>query len=835
MGIFYAENIASGANTVTVSFPLSNTMRFGILEYSGVMQANSLDATAANAGRNTFPSSGSLNTSVSGDLLLGGIKTGSPDNYTAGSGYTIEEFVPAEPNTKLIAEDKIQASPGSATADGTLSFTDNWSAVLAAFKSASAGPPPPISVSLSPITASVTDGVGTQNFTATLTNDFQQLGVTFALAGAGCSGSACGTLTNVTATTVTYNGPPSVPSPATVSLTATSVADNTKSAGATITVLVGPLSVVVSPKRGSITASQTQQFTGTVFNDPNNAGVTWQVDGNTGGNSTTGTISTSGLFTPGTQAGLHTITATSVTNASVNTSVSFAASDIQGVYTYQNDAARTGQNLHEYALTTATVSSSTFSMLFSCPVDGYMYAQPLYVANLLVGATTRNVVFIATEHDSVYAFDADSPSCVQLWKTSFLGTGVTTMSWLDTGLNSGSGATNDVYPEIGITSTPVIDPVSKTIYVEAKTKETVGTGCSSGSPCFVHRLHALDISTGAEKFGGPVVISAPNFVSLRHFNRPALLLANNTIYVGFGSHGDIPNFFGWLFGYNPTTLAQKFVFSTSDATTGLNNGASIWDSGAGPAADANGNVYATTGNGTYDGTKNFSESVLKISPTGSLLDWFTPFNRSTLDANDIDLGSAGVIILPDTVGSTAHPHLVLATGKIAILYLLDQTNMGKFHSGSNLDVQEVIPVPPPNTTQLDGGNYGVPAYWNGNIYTTGQNFPLSQFTISNGTMATPQFAVSNNTFPSRGATPAVSASGTTNGIVWVLDLSAWGTNASAILDAYDANNVSTLLFSSPSSGSGSASSAVKFTVPTIANGKVYVGGQASFTVFGLLP
>jgi hypothetical protein len=290
-----------------------------------------------------------------------------------------------------------------------------------------------------------------------------------------------------------------------------------------------------------------------------------------------------------------------------------------------------------------------------------------------------------------------------------------------------------------------------------------------------------------------------------------------------------------LFGYNSATLAQKFVFATSDPTTGVSNGASIWDSGAGPAADASGNVYVTTGNGNYDGTKNFSESVLKISPTGSLLDWFTPFNRSTLDANDIDLGSAGPIILPDSVGSAAHPHLLLGTGKIAILYLLDQTNMGKFHSGSNSDVQEAIPVPPPNTTQLDGGNYGVPAYWNGNIYTTGQNFPLSQYQISNGVMATPQFAVSSNMFPSRGGTPVVSASGTTNGIVWVLDLTNWGTPASAILDAYDATNVSTLLYSSPTSGSGAAASAVKFTVPTVANGKVYVGGQSSFTVFGLLP
>jgi hypothetical protein len=330
------------------------------------------------------------------------------------------------------------------------------------------------------------------------------------------------------------------------------------------------------------------------------------------------------------------------------------------------------------------------------------------------------------------------------------------------------------------------------------------------------------------------VIFAPSFDPLLHFNRPALLLNNGTVYVGFGSHGDRCNWQGWLFGYNATTLAQTFVWSTSNPTSGC-NGAAIWQGGAGPAADVSGNVYVTTGNGSYDGTKNFSESALKINPTGSLLDWFTPFNRATLDANDVDLGSAGILILPDSVGSAAHPHLALATGKIAILYLLDQTNMGKFNSSTNQDVQEVIPVPPPNTTQLDGGIYGLPAYWNGNIYTTGQNFPLSQFTISNGAIATPQFAKSTNMFPPRGATPSVSASGSTNGVVWILDLAAWASNGNAILDAYDATNVSNLLYSSPSSGSSAAGAAVKFTVPTVANGKVYVGGQSSFTVFGLLP
>jgi len=639
LGIFYAENIVGGANAVSVSDTILGTMRFAILEYSGIALTNSLDASSGNLGTSASPDSGNATTLSSGDLLLGVISTANAEIFTAGTSYKIEETVPVPPNTKMIAEDRIQASAGTASANASIGSSDKWGAVLAAFKSASSGPPPPISVSVLPITANVSTG-GTQGFTATVQNDPAHQGVTFSLAGTGCGGSTCGTVSNVTTTSVTYTAPATVPNPATVTLTATSVADNTKIATATITVTQGTLTVTISPRRGSITTSQTQQFTATVVNDPLSGGVTWQVDGNTGGNTTTGTISTAGSFTPGTQVGLHTITATSVTNASVNASASFAVSDLQGVYRYHNDLAGTGQNLKEYALTPANVNSSTFSQLFSCPVDGAVYAQPLYLANLLVGSTTRNVVFIATEHDSVYAFDADSPSCLQLWKTSFLAAGVTTMSWNDTG----PIPTNDVFPEIGITSTPVIDPATSTIYVEAKTKESVGTGCSTGAPCFVHRLHALNITTGAEKFGGPVVISAPNFVSLRHFNRPALLLVNNTIYIGFGSHGDIPNWQGWLFGYDPATLAQKFVFSTSNPTSG-NNGASLWSSGAGPAVDAGGNLYVTTGNGSYDGTVNFSESVLKISPTGSLLDWFTPFNRSVLDANDIDMGSAGMIIL----------------------------------------------------------------------------------------------------------------------------------------------------------------------------------------------
>jgi hypothetical protein len=585
------------------------------------------------------------------------------------------------------------------------------------------------------------------------------------------------------------------------------------------------VTVTVSPKRAAVTTSQGQQFTATVT-DPQNGGVSWSVDGINSGSSDVGTVSVTGLFTPGSQIGLHTVTVTSNSNPSVSASASIAVTDLKGVFTYHNDPDRTGQNLQEYALTTTTVNSSNFGVLFTCPVDGYVYAQPLYIANFAIGGQTRNVVFVATEHDSVYAFDADSSSCVKLWQTSFLSSGVTTVPPVDT------GETSDLIPEIGITSTPVIDPSTSTIYVVAKTKETVGSGCSRGNPCYVHRLHALNMTNGAEKFGGPVVLSAPNFVPLYHLQRPALLLNNGTVYIGFGSHGDYNTWQGWLMAYSSSTLTQQWVWHSTDPTNGNNEGA-IWGSGNGPALDANGNIYVETGNGVFDGTSNFSDSVVKLSPAGARLDYFTPFDQDVMQNNDIDLGSSGPIILPDAVGSAAHPHVMIATGKVGVVYLLDQTNMGQYHSGANQDLGEVSVGF--NTTDYTGGFYGQPAYWNGNIYTIIVGDSLRQFTVGNGSISTVSSSNSNNTFTFRGATPAVSANGPTNGIVWVADITAYQSGGAVVLDAYDATNVSNPLYSSPSNGSGAAAPATKFTVPTVANGKVYVGGQLAFTVCGLLP
>src|SRR5205823_4414714 len=443
---------------------------------------------------------------------------------------------------------------------------------LAAFRSIS-GSVAPISVSVSPGSSFLPSAYGTQAFAATVSNDFLNRGVNSSLSGAGCSGATCGSLSRVTTTSVTYTAPSTIPSPAAVTLMATSLGDTTKSASANIAVTQGVLTVVVSPKRAAVTqALSPSQFAANVYNDPQSLGVSWEVDGNNGVTSASGTISATGLYTPGTQPGAHTVTAVSNANASISSSALIAVTDLTGVYTHHNDNARTGQNLQEYGLTPSTVNSASFGQLFSCPVDGNIYAQPLWVADLNFAGTTRNVVFIATEHDSVYAFDADSSSCVQLWKTNFLSIGVTTLTPADVASN------NDIYPEIGITSTPIIDPATNTLYVVPRTRETVGTvngqACSTSTPCYVHRLHALNLFTGAEKFGGPVVITAANFNSQKHLQRPALLLANNTLYLAFGSHGDQCPYQGWVMGYNPSTLAQIFTKALSNPTS-CNQGA-IW-------------------------------------------------------------------------------------------------------------------------------------------------------------------------------------------------------------------------------------------------------------------
>src|SRR5262245_6516764 len=346
----------------------------------------------------------------------------------------------------------------------------------------------------------------------------------------------------------------------------------------------------------------------------------------------------------------------------------FASAGVQ-VLTYHNDVARTGQNLEETILTPTALSMASFGKLFSQSVDGYVYAQPLYLSGVAVpGKGARNVVYVCTEHDSAYAFDADTNaggSSAPLWKVSFInpGAGVTTVPTGDVG-------SPDLVPEIGITSTPVIDPSTGTIYIEAKTKTV-----SNGITTYQHRLHALDAATGMDRHA-PVLITASvrgtgdgndgngnvPFNALRQMNRPGLLLSKGIVYIAYASHGDNGPYHGWVIGYDSQTLVRVRVFNTTP-NGGLGG---IWQGGGGPAVDPAGNIYFITGNGTFSassGGTDYGDSFVKLSTVSGLAvaDYFTPFNQADLSNRDADLGSGGALVLPDQPGT--HPHLVVGAGK----------------------------------------------------------------------------------------------------------------------------------------------------------------------------
>jgi hypothetical protein len=568
-----------------------------------------------------------------------------------------------------------------------------------------------------------------------------------------------------------------------------------------------------------------------------NGAVVWLVDSVAGGNRTMGTVSSSGLYQAPVASGTHQITATSqedpTKSAQVNVTVAY-----QGMLTYRNDDARTGQNLNEGMLTAANVNSTQFGKIVSYPVDGAIYAQPLYVASVTMpGQGVHNVVYVATQHDSVYAFDADGKTSTPLWHVSFINpsAGVTSVSQAE--------VADGAFPagEIGITSTPVIDAVGGTLYVVAYTKE---------NGAFVYRLHALDLVTGAEKFGGPATLqgSVPGtgdqnngqgqvpFNAKTHLQRPGLLLLNGIIHVAFGSHGDSPPFHGWLLAYNATTLHPVASFNT---TPNASDGA-IWEAGCAPAADVNGNIYVATSNGTFDtntGGVDYGDSVLKLKASNlTVLDWFSPFNSQYLGAGDADLGSGGTMLLPDQPGP--HPHLLVVSGKEDVgggkgrIYLLDRDGLGDFNPVSNAQiVQELIGV-------INHNNLTTPAYWQGNLYYASQYDSVKMFTVNNGLLSTSAVAVSPETFGYAGASPSISAKGSLNGILWVIDTSATTcciTGGPAILRAYDATNVSYELYNSGQAGArDTLGPAVKFTVPTVINGKVYVGTATELDVLGPL-
>jgi Chitobiase/beta-hexosaminidase C-terminal domain len=516
------------------------------------------------------------------------------------------------------------------------------------------------------------------------------------------------------------------------------------------------------------------------------------------------------------------------------------------VLTYHNDFARTGQNTNETILTPSNVNMNTFGKIFSCPVDGQIYAQPLYVSNLAIqGQGTHNVVFVATMHNSVYAFDADSnggPNGRVLWQVN-LGPATATP---DKAFGWRYGDYHDIRPEVGIIGTPVIDLVAGTIYLSAFTHE--GTN-------YVQRIHALSITNGEERPLSPVVVSATinangvssvgGKLSFDHMNnglqRPALTLAGGVLYVAYSGFADTDPYHGWLLGFDAATLQQltNRIFNTTPNSTvaawGPNAGeGGLWMGGNGPLVDAATNLYFEVGNGPFNADTNgteYGDSFVKLSTTNGLAvaDYFTPYNQASLAAGDTDLGSGGPVLLPDEVGSTNHPHLIVGSGKSGTIYLIDRDNMGHYNPANDSQIVQSV-------VSAIGACFATPAYFNKTIYYQGNGDRLKAFAITNGALSTTPIHRSSSTIGFPGSTPSVSANGTNNAIVWVVQNTAVNSGSPtgpAILYAYNAYNLTNKLYDSSQAGvRDTASWAVKTSVPTVANGKVYVGGASALTVYG---
>jgi hypothetical protein len=561
-----------------------------------------------------------------------------------------------------------------------------------------------------------------------------------------------------------------------------------------------------------------------------NSNVVWSVDGVNGGNATVGTINTLGLYTPPSTQGPHTITAASVVDSTKKGNAQLTVTNYAGVFTYHNDNARSGQNTQEIVLKTSNVNQAQFGILKTYSIDGYAIAQPLYVANVNIpGIGFRNVVYVATIHDTVYAFDADGRSTQPLWSRSFIdpANGITTVPVSDSSNgNLGAG------PEVGIAGTPVIDPDTGTLYVMAQTKEKKKKGNGFEYP---HRLHALDIATGQEKFGGPVRVTASfpgtgvgndgrgniPFNDLRHFQRSALLLTNGLLYIVWASHYDIQPYHGWAMVYDALTLQQKGVLNVTPG----NEGGGIWMSGGGPSADEEGNVYLVTGDGSFDalnpGGADYGDSILKIKLTAnglSVLDWFTPYNENFLNVNDIDLGSASPLLLPDQ-SRTTHPHLLVTGSKESRIYLVDRDSLGRFNGTGDTQIVQSIPG------QLGTGKTrSSPAYWQNKVYFQAENDVVKAFTLTDGLLSSTPTSKGAFVFGFPGAPPKVSANGSTQGIVWLFQ------RGPGTLQAYDANDLTRRFYVGSSLGTQ-----VTFATPIIANGKVYVGTTNQLVIYGLLP
>jgi IPT/TIG domain len=792
---------------ITLSFPLAVVALLQGCSQAKNGAGTSPAPTAASSITSVTPNSGAVGTSVMIDgTNLGAAQVTSTVTFngtaatpTSWSGTSIAVAVPSGATTGNVVVTV------NGVASNGVSFTVTAAAPSITSLSQTSGPVG-TAVTITGTNFGTTQGTSTVTFNGTAATPTSWSGTSIAVAVP--SGATTGNVV------VTVNG----------------VASN----GVSFTVTTsGSITVTISPVRAGLTITQPLSVTATT-ND--SAGVNWSA--------TSGSFSASSsltgvpvTYTAPSTAGTYTITATSVTDITVSASLTVGVTNLAGMYTYHNDLARDGSNLQEYALTTSNVSTTSFGKLFSCTVDGAVYAQPLWVANLAVGGVKHNVVFVATQHDSLFAFDADANPCVQLWTISLIDTnhggtsGETTVPSGVPGYLVGQGD-GDITPEVGVTGTPVIDPSTGTLYVVSKS-------VNSSGPTFYQRLHAIDITTGNEKFGGPANIASSNVTypgtgdgdgaSTDSFNpqqenqRPGLALVNGIVYVAWASHEDTPPYYGWIVGFNASNLTVASIFNdTPNARSG-----GIWMGGGAPSADASGNVYVITGNGEFDantGGSDYGDSFLQLSGALNVSSYFAPSDQANDDANDQDFGAGGsAVVLNLTSGPLKH--LVIGGGKDGSLYLLNGDNMGVF---GDSNARQLF--------NIGNGIFATGAFWNNNFYIAGWRGPLVSYSFNSSTnlFNTSVSSQSSTSYGFPGASPSASSNGTSNGIVWALDNTNYCTAQSpgcgpAVLHAYNASSLTSDLWNSSLASADAAGNAVKFTVPTVANGKVYVGTRGNNT------
>ncbi len=788
----------SGTAALTIS---------GIAASSGFSQTNDCGSTVAAGSSCTINVSfaPSMTGSTSGTVSVTDNAAGSPQTVSL-TGIGTSPSVTFSPNSLSFGNQVVgttsQSKPVTLTNSGTASLAISEIAASAGFAQTNncsstlgSGSSCTINVSFTPT------AIGSASGTVSVTDNASGSPQTVSLTGTGTS-------------------PAVTLSPGSLSFGNQAVGTTSPSQPATLT-NGGTASLTIS----SIVASAS-------FSQTNNCGSTLSV-----GNSCTINVS----FAPTTSgSATGTVSVTDDASGSPQTISLTGTGTTQtpqlNVTTYHNDNGRTGQNLQETILSTTNINSTNFGKLFSQALDGYSYGQPLYVANVAIPSQgTHNVVYAATMNDSVYAFDADGNSgsdSQPLWQVNFTNPalGITTVPTSD--LN----CTDPITTQVGIMSTPVIDTSSNTIYVVARTLE---------NGAYYFRLHALDIATGAEKFGGPVAIQASEpgtgsgssggmiaFDPQLENQRAALLLQNGLVYISWGSLCDYGKYHGWMMAYDASTLAQTAVWLT---TPNGKEGA-IWQAGNGPAGDSSYNTFIAVANGAFDADADggdYGQSIVKVGPPddGSfpILDYFTTYDALTYNLTDLDIGSSGLTLLPDQNGP--YPHLLVQGDKAGDLFLVNRDEMGSYNSTDDSQIVQYLPA-------ADTGMWSSPAWWNNYVYIGGSGDYLKAFSFypANGLLSTAPTTQTSAKYGYPGTTVSISSNGNTNGIVWALNNGQYATTTGvASLNAYDATNLGKRLYStSINSARDNPGAPIKMTVPTIVNGKVYITTQTNLVVYGLL-